>query len=81
MIPDMHKIIIHHNKFKRKIPENEFSEKLKRLKVTKKAVNELQNEDRLFYEFFMTLDLNKEQKKQCKSLSGELDVISEQYEQ
>jgi hypothetical protein len=79
MIPGMHKVFIHHNQFKKKIPDREFSEKLKRLKSTKKAVSELENADKAFYEFFLSLSLTKEQRREFKSKSVELDEISKQY--
>lgn len=79
MIPGIHKVFIHHNQFRKKIPDREFSEKLKRLKSTKKAISELENVDKVFYEFFLSLNLTKEQRKEFKVKSIELDEISEQY--
>jgi hypothetical protein len=79
IIPDVHKLFIHHNKFRKTVPREEITQKMKKLKVTKKAQNELEGEEKLFYELLVTMDLDKDQKKKSNILLNELDCISEQY--
>lgn len=81
LIPDVHKCFIYYGKYRRKITKEEFAIKMKKLKATKKAMSELEGEDKLFYELLMALNLDKEQKKQMKVHSNELDIITEQYHQ
>lgn len=73
--------MIHYSKYKKRIPKTEFLERMKRLKATKKAANELNEADKLFYEFLISIGLTKEQSSKLKGLNNDLDVITEQYQQ
>lgn len=81
IIPDVHKVFIYHNKRKKQISKDEYTVRMKKLKSTKKAAYELNDQDKLFYEFLVSIGLNKDQKREFKERCEELDVISEQYHQ
>ena len=52
---------------------------MKKIRSTKKALAELNEEDRIFYEFISKINLSKEQKKLFKEKSIELDSICQKY--
>jgi hypothetical protein len=79
IIPDIHKVFIHYNKYGKKISREEVSQKVKKLKVTKKAVNELEGEEKMFYDLLLSLNLTKEQKKESHVYFQELDGVVDQY--
>lgn len=79
IIPDIHKVFIHFNKHSKKISKEEISQKLKKLKVTKKAINELDGEEKMFYDLLLSINLTKEQKKESNVHFQELDGIVEEY--
>jgi hypothetical protein len=79
IIPDIHKVFIHFNKYSKKIAKEEISQKLKKLKVTKKAINELDGEEKMFYDLLLSINLTKEQKKESNAYFKELDGIVEEY--
>ena len=72
-------MFIHYNKHSKKIPKEEISQKLKKLKVTKKAVNELEGEEKMFYDLLLAVNLDKDQKKESNIHFQELDGIVEEY--
>lgn len=75
----MHKVFIYHNKYSKKITKEEFKERMKKLKATKKAAAELNDQDKIFYELLITIGLTKDQKKDFRGLRSELDTITDQY--
>lgn len=79
IVPDIHKVFIYHTKRQKEIPKEEFSKTMKKIKCTKKALSELKEEDRLFYEFLIKIDMDKEQKKLFKEKSVELEAITQKY--
>lgn len=80
IIPDTHKPYINYVRQKRLIPKEEITEKFKRLKMTKKANDELSDKEKIFYGLLTTLDLDKEQRKMFKLKVKELENITDQYE-
>lgn len=59
--------------------KGEISARLKKVKATKKALAEMQPDDKLFYQFLATLDLDKDQKKIFNDKCDELDKIAKKY--
>ena len=52
---------------------------MKKVLATKKAISEMSEEDKLFYEFLAKIDFTKEQKKVFNDQSEELWIIREKY--
>lgn len=79
IVPDIHKVFIYNIKRQKEIPKEEFSKTMKKIKSTKKALSEIKEEDRLYYEFLVKLNMNKDQKKVFKDKSIELESITQKY--
>lgn len=53
---------------------------MKKLRATKKAQTELTEEEKVFYNFLLAVNLDKDQKKFFKLKAEELMLIAEEYE-
>ena len=80
IIPDTHKPFVNLIKQKEQTPKEVISEKLKRLKATKKASNELSDPEKVFYNLILAIDLDKEQNKMFKLKNKEMSNLLDQYE-
>ena len=79
VLPDMHKVFLHFNFYRKLVSKEEVSLKMKKLRATKKAITELEGEEKLFYELLLVLSLDKDQKKKINMLQLELDGIALEY--
>lgn len=62
------------------IPKPEFQSTMKKLRATKKASSELEEKEKLFYEFLTSLNLSREQKRLLKGNALQINEISFEYE-
>lgn len=80
IIPSTHRAFICHAKLWKHFDKETIAEKMKKLKATKKAQLELCEEEKIFYNFLLAVNLDKEQKKQYKVKCDELTKLADEYE-
>ena len=77
----MHKVFIHYIKHHETVSKEEMAIKIKKLRATKKAEDEMDESNKIFYGLMMSFKLDKEQKRAMAQYQKDLHPIYREYKE
>ncbi|CAI2387074.1 unnamed protein product [Moneuplotes crassus] len=81
LVPDAHKLFMQYNKMSKRVSREEIAAKMKKLKATKKAANELNGNEEIFYGLLLALNLDKDQKRSLAESQEYMHSIFTEYQE